>query len=180
MTNCDLEIVEGIRKKDENSFNKLIDVYGGLIKAIVIRHMSQFREYQEECINDILLSLWQNMKSYDENKNSLKNWIGAVSKYKAIDYKRRYYKNFMYNELDENIPDTKSETAFEIQEEIESILSCLPEKDREIFYRHYIIGEKISDIAKSQKKSPALLFNRMSRGRAKIRKAFKGASYNEK
>ena len=178
--NCDTEIVEGIKRKDESSFNKLVDIYGGLIKAVVMHHMPECREYREECINDILLSLWQNIKSYDENKNSLKNWIGAVSKYKAIDYKRRYYKNLIYNELDENIPDEKERIGIELREEIESMLSCLCAEDREIFYRHYIIGERISDIAKSQNKSPAFLFNRMSRGRKRIRNAFKGASYNEK
>ncbi|MBO3444474.1 RNA polymerase subunit sigma-70, partial [Clostridium sp. CCUG 7971] len=33
---------------------------------------------------------WGNIKSFDKNKNNFKNWICAISKYKAIDYKRKY------------------------------------------------------------------------------------------
>ena len=39
--------------------------------------------------NDILFSIWQNIDRFDANKNTLKNWIGAVSKYRAINYKRK-------------------------------------------------------------------------------------------
>ena len=87
----DREIVEGIKRKDENAFNILVDIYGGVIKSIVIYHMRGFLEYTDECINDVLLSVWNNIESYDSEKNSLKNWLGAIAKYKCIDYKKKYF-----------------------------------------------------------------------------------------
>lgn len=152
----------------------LVDTYGGLIKSIVSFHLSEFSQYRDECINDILLSIWQNMKSFDENKNSLKNWIGAISKYKSIDYIRKHYKDLSFDELDESIPDSRSNFETEISDEIQSLLSSLKEEDRSIFYKYYILGEKVNEIARDTQKSPAYLFNRLSRGRKKLRKTFKG------
>jgi RNA polymerase sigma-70 factor (ECF subfamily) len=173
----DRKIIDGIKKHDEKAFEMLVDSYGGLIKSIVSFHMRSFREYQEECVNDILLSIWQNIKSYDESRNTLKNWIGAICRYKAIDYKRKYYKTFMVDALDENVPDLKNAFENDIADETESILSCLKKEDREIFYRHYILGEKITEIAETDGRSPGVLFNRLSRGRNKIRNTFKGVIY---
>lgn len=167
----DRELVEGIKKRNQAAFSLLVDRYGGLIKSIVRHHMAAYPEYQEECVNDILLSIWQRIASYDENKNTLKNWIGAVCKYKAIDYKRKYFKNLMFTSLDENIPDPSHPFDFEMEEEINSLLSCLEKTDRELFYRHYILGEKVSDIAASKGKSAGFFFNRLSRGRKKLKNA---------
>ncbi|MDP4132804.1 MAG: sigma-70 family RNA polymerase sigma factor [Bacillota bacterium] len=176
----DKKIVEGILKHNEKAFELFIDVYGGLIKSIVKYHMSAFTEYQSDCINDILLSIWQNMKSYDESKNSLNNWVGAVCKYKCIDYKRKNYENFRFDELDENIPYDKDDFNNVLESEIQSILYCLEPKDRELFYKHYILGEKINEIAKKENKSPDYFFNRLSRGRKKLSQNLQRSDFYEK
>ena len=97
----DRQLAAGIRRKEEKALDQLIDQYGRLIKSIVFYHLGDF--YRDECINDILLCIWNHIDQYHPEKNSLKNWIGAICKYKCIDYKRKFYKeNFV--ELDENIP----------------------------------------------------------------------------
>lgn len=163
----DERIVEGILLKKEDALEAFIEKYAGLIKAIVNYHLKGFWQYREECMQDILISIWNNIKSYNPEKNSLKNWVGAVSKYKCIDYKRKYYKELFFDELDENIK--APAVISEIEEETESILSCLSEPDRELFYRHYILGEKIELIAESKNKTSDFFYNRLSRGRNKIR-----------
>ena len=174
----DGDIIDGIKKRDEKAFGLLVDRYGGLIRSIISYHLQSFKSEQEECVNDVLLAIWQNISSYDEQKNSLKNWIGAICKYKAIDCKRKYHAHLSYDELDDNLPSAKDALLeAEIEAEIESILSCLDSEDRQIFYRHYILGEKIAEISKSTEKSPGFLFNRLSRGRNKIRKTFKEVIY---
>ena len=179
--NGDMEIIEGIKKHDEKAFEKLVDVYGGLIKSITAYHMSAFREYQEECVNDILLSIWRNIKSYDERKNTLKNWIGAICKYKCIDYKRKYYKeNFV--ELDETIPvpdpTEKLILEQEIEMETEELLSSLSPRDRELFRRRYINEESVEEISRDMQLAPSVLYNRLSRGKKKLRNTLR-RSHNE-
>ena len=114
-------IIKYIKKKKEEGLRLLIEAYGDYINTIVKNNLKDLSYYQEECINDILLSIWNNIDSYDKDKNTLKNWIGVISKYKTIDYKRKYLK---YN-LEENINEDitiidKNLLKKEIEEEIES------------------------------------------------------------
>lgn len=169
--NTDDKIVKGILHRDESALELLLEHYGGLIKSVVKYHLKSFPQYVEDCMWDVVYSLWNNMKSYDNSKNSLKNWIGAVSKYKCIDYKRKYKNELYLSELSEEISVSEIET--ELDEEIESILSCLSADDRDLFYRYYILGEPVKIIAKNKGKSSAFFHNRLSRGRNRIRKNYR-------
>lgn len=46
--------------------------------------------YEEECISDVLFSIWENIEAFNYRESSFKNWICAIAKYKAIDYKSKY------------------------------------------------------------------------------------------
>lgn len=174
----DEQIVRGIINKDKNALVMLIDSYGSLIKSIVGYHLSVLKPYQEECINDVLLSVWQNIKKFDSSKNSLKNWIGAICKYKCIDYKRKHYREIsLYEELDENIPDNEDKLESILDSEVNSLLEGLTAGDRELFYRHYILGEKVEQIAEQTSNKPSILYNRLSRGRKKLRQILQRSEF---
>ncbi len=173
----DEQIVRGIINKDKNALTLLVDSYGSLIKSIVGYHLSALKLYQEECINDVLLSVWQNMKKFDSSKNSLKNWIGAICKYKCIDYKRKHYREICFEELDENIPDNEDKLESILDSEINSLLEELTPKDRELFYRHYILGERVEQIAERMSNRPSILYNRLSRGRKKLRQILERSEF---
>lgn len=175
--NLDKEIINGILNKDERVLRLLLYEYGGLIKSVVSYHLKYFPLYIEECMQDVLISVWQNIDRYDCTKNSLKNWIGAVAKYKCIDYKRKYFKEFSLEELDESIANPEGFIESEIEDDINSILECLKPKDRELFYRYYILGDKIESIAKVQNKTTTYLYKRLSRGRVKIRNSLQRGKF---
>ena len=169
----DERLAAGLAAKDEKALEALIEKYGGLIKAIVSRHLSRMPGHIGECVNDILFSVWSNIDRFDPGKNSLKNWIGAISKYKCIDYKRKYFKELCSEELDPNAAaKCGAEDALirkETMAEIMSLLSCLKPRDRRLFYRRYILSEPIREIAEKSGEDPAVLYNRLSRGRKKLR-----------
>ena len=121
----DDELVSLIIKKSQSAFDELIRIYGGLIKSIVKYHLKDIVMWQEECINDILFSIWRNIDRFDPNKNSLKNWIGAVSKYRAINYKRKFYKELINGELNESIADGKEIDEYIIKQDIENDIMSL-------------------------------------------------------
>lgn len=168
----DVLLVQGIAAGDERALELLIDDYGGLIKAIVKYHLSGYTQLQEEAMQDILLAVWRNIASFDNSRSSLKNWIGAVAKYKCIDYKRRSMREPVFSELTDIVPDARFDP--QTRADIESILECLPAADRELFYRHYILGEPIAEIAKKKNKSAGFLYNRLSRQRRRLRKQLEG------
>ena len=86
------------------------------------------------------------------------SYTHLVAKYKCIDYKRRKMREPIFTELTELVPDERFDTQTEA--DIESILKCLPSADRELFYRHYIMGESVAEIAKKNNQSAGFLYNR--------------------
>lgn len=167
--NRDEQIVYGVIKRDEKAFRLLVDDYGPLIRAIARRHLSGTM-YEDECVNDILLSIWQNMARYDKSKNSLRNWIGAICKYKCIDYLRRHYRDDCLCPLSDDLPAEENTDLTELTEEL---LAALKPEDRRLFREHYLSGRPVTDIAREEHKSPEHLYNRLSLGRKRLRNLFK-------
>lgn len=170
------ELVRGLIRRDEKALETVIEEYGPLIRSIVRYHMYRLESMQDECVNDILLAIWQNGAKFDPAKNTLKNWIGAISKYKCIDYKRKYLQRAAMEEIDENMEDPSSVDQElmrkETERELEEMLSCLKPKDRELFYKRYIQNEDIKDISKSCHMGVSAIYNRLSRGRKLLRLNF--------
>lgn len=163
-------MIKYIKKKKEKGMELLIDNYRGIITAIVRRHLGVLINYEEECVDDVLMSVWDNIKSFDESKNTFKNWICAVSKYKAIDYKKKYLAKMNHSDLTQEIYYIDQELLkSEIEEEVNDLLSYLNEIDRRLFKEHYLRGESLEEIAIKNNTNVSNLYNRLSRGRKRIR-----------
>lgn len=164
-------IIKNIKKKRQKGMEMLIDKYSPLIKYVIKYHLKSLNNYIDDCINDTLLAIWENIDGFCEEKNSFKNWICAIAKYKAIDYKRKYLGRVNTSILDENSPYIdKNLLKIEIYDEINQILSHLSKEDKEIFKRYYINDESIISIANDNKLKVSTIHSKLSRGRAKIRK----------
>jgi len=85
-------VVEQLIMKNEKALFFIVDQYGGIMKSIIKKYLGNLESIEEECLDDVLLLIWNNIMYYDDSKNSLKNWIGAITKHKAIDYQRQYKK----------------------------------------------------------------------------------------
>lgn len=174
-----------LKQKDERALEYIIDNYGWIIKTIVKKSMYNLESYQEECINDILLGVWNNIDRFDKNKCSFKNWLAAISKYKSIDYKRKYLKDLKNENIENvnlNIDDNSHENIIknEINLEMEKMLNCLKEKDKEIFLRLYVNDEDLDSISYSTGIKKDVLYNRISRGKRKIKQLFSLKEFKER
>ena len=154
-----------LRKRNENALDYVIDNYGWIIKSIVKKHLYNLQSVQDECINDVL------------NKSEFKNWIAGIAKFKSIDYKRKYLKGLEYENIDDlNI--SVSESTYEILEnelslEVEEMLNCLNEKDRDLFYKLYVEEIEVNKISEETGMKRDTIYNRVSRAKKKIRDIFK-------
>lgn len=163
-------IVKYIKNKKEEGLKMLIDTYGDYIHTIVRNNLSSLSDYQDECINDIFLSIWMNIKNFDSNKNTFKNWIGVISKYKTIDYKRKYLKDICLENIDKDIKLVdKNLLSIEIKEEVNYLLSNLNEHDRSIFVKRYLEDLDIETIAKEMNSKTSSIYTRISRCKKKLR-----------
>lgn len=164
-------IIKYIKKCNSKGIEMLIDNYNGLLTSVIRKHISPINNYEEECISDVLLAIWDNIERFNEKENSFKNWICAIARYKAIDYKRKYISKISeeldqeFSYIDENL------YKLELEEDIEELLNSLNHKDRELFRRYYIDGDKLEEIAVENNTNVSNLHSRLSRGRKKIRRS---------
>ncbi|MGU3393799.1 sigma-70 family RNA polymerase sigma factor [Priestia sp. D51] len=165
-------IVASIMRKKEKGLELLIDQYGGLITAIVRKHLGTLKSYEEECINDVLLAVWHHIHRFDSEKNTFKNWVAAVAKYKAIDYQRKYIKT-QHESLNEAEFGETSGVHNVRGDDLEELLGHLSEGDRELFKAYYLQEIELKQIAKKQETTISNLYNRLSRGRKKLKAIFK-------
>lgn len=167
-------LIKYIKKKNPKGMDMLIDNYGGIITSVVRTHLGTLINYEDECINDVLLSIWESIEGYDKSKNTFKNWICVIAKYKSINYRKKYLNKYEQAEINNEIYYIdKDLVKLEISEDVEDILHCLNSKDKELFIKYYIEGYELSEIAKENKTNVSNLHSRLSRGRKKIKENFK-------
>lgn len=169
--------VLNLKKKNQKALEYVVDNYGWIIKSVVKKHLYNLESHQEECINDILLGIWNNIYSFDEHKSTFKNWIAAISKYKAIDYSRKYIRdlkneNIDYIKIVEEDNVYKEVTQKEIDEDLDELLNCLKNEDKKLFLKLYVEEQGIDSISKEMGLKRDVIYNRISRGKRKLKKMF--------
>lgn len=151
-----------LRKRNEKALDYVINNYGWVIKSIVKKEMYNLKYLQEECINDILLGVWNNINSFDEKRGEFKNWLGGITKFKCIDYKRRYLKDITYENIDDiclTDNSVRQTIEKECNEGMQQILNCLNEQDRNIFYSLYIEQEGVDKVSRDTGIKKDIIYN---------------------
>lgn len=106
-------------------------------------------------------------------RNSFKQWLAAIAKYKAIDYQRkRLAEKGRLTVLDSMEPSTRQGIQSPQEQELAELLAPLTPMEREIFHKYYVEGTPSHEIAEHFKAKPSWVHNKLSRGRKKIRDFF--------
>ncbi|MFD3157651.1 sigma-70 family RNA polymerase sigma factor [Haloimpatiens sp. FM7330] len=172
MTIDETNFIKQIKKKNAKGLDFVVDNYSNLVFKIVysVLNSNFHSQYVEECVNDVFWSVWNNIESFDEEKGNFKYWITAVAKYKAIDYKRKLFKQSTAECIDDyqlydNVNTEKMIISKENKEELLNAINNMKAEDREIFIRRYFLYEGIENIAKTFGVNRNLIDKRLSRGR---------------
>ncbi|MGL5575461.1 MAG: sigma-70 family RNA polymerase sigma factor [Sarcina sp.] len=174
-------IIKNIKLKKECGLEMFIDKYGGLIKAIIRKKLFDYSFYEDECLDDILLAIWNNVERFDSGKGTLRNWVISVTRYKIIDYNRKYVgekeKTSDLEITDDKIQNLKAPSEevdrkllrYELNEEIDELLGRLNKTDKELFIKHYLEEKPVHKISEEVGVHTNVLYNRLSRGRKKLK-----------
>lgn len=161
-----------IKKKNTKALDFVVDNYSNLVFKVTRSVLNSGFHSQsiEECVNDVFWSVWNNIESFDEEKGNFKYWITAVAKYKAIDYKRKLFKESIAECIDDySLSDEVSTENLiiskENRKELLKAINDLKDEDREIFIRRYFLYEEVENIAKTFGVNRNLVDKRLSRGR---------------
>lgn len=86
-----MEDVAASLKKSSYKFEAIVKDYYGSINFVVKNVLGTRTKKQdiEDCISEVLLSIWNSLDEYDESKCSMKTWVSIISRRKSIDYIRK-------------------------------------------------------------------------------------------
>lgn len=170
----DKDIIEGLINRDEAALSELIDLYGNLIYRASNKVLNN-KELSEECLNIVLMKIWEGIEFYNKDKGLFKNWIYTLSKYTAIDIMRKEEKYIKNNfeikkDLKENTSVEDIILTKEIIENIKISIKDLNDIDKKIFIDRYENDKKVSDIAKDIGKTPKAISLRIMRIKNKLKR----------
>ena len=173
--------IEELISRNEDGLYFIIENYGWMIKSVISKHLFYLKDYQDECFNDCLYAVWQNIESFDKERSSFGNWLGGIARYKSIDYLRKHLRardEKYIDDLDIKVEDGSIDGLLkeELGKEINYMLSCLSEKDRILFKRFYLKEETVRKISEDTNIKEGTLYSRLSRGKEKIRENLEGGN----
>lgn len=171
------KIIAMIKRKDEEGLNLLMNTYMNNIHYIASTIIGSYGEKEDiqECVSDILLSIWKDIDTFDENRGTLKTFILIKSKYLSLDYKRKLVKKKeklkeeVFEDIDILNIEDKSLYNNEIINDVMNILRNFKEPDKTYFYLRYFMDYDIKSIADKFKDSKSGVENRLYRCRLKIK-----------
>ena len=157
-------ILEGICRREQDSFRKLFDKYGTYVVAVTV-------------------------KVSGGALGSLKNLIGVMARNGALNALRSKNRS-LTDRLDEesvSCPSAFGSSAEDRYIEKETaaalweVINVLDKLDREIFLRRYFYLEKVADIARDKEMNEKTVSSRLARARQKLRDAIgkRGETENE-
>jgi len=173
----DKRIVEMIYNNDEEGLHAAEKKYAGLCRSIAA-DILELQEDCEECVNDALLALWNNIPP--EKPQNLCAYIARLVKNLALKrtrsnnmWKRRANYNSAGDELLSLIPDGMSladeyETK-RIGEIVNKFLGTLQKRDRDVFILRYWYRETVPNVSKQTGLSQSLIKSLCERLRKRLR-----------
>lgn len=162
-------VVQQIKYKNEDSISYVLQSYGGLLNTIIRKYLQGNQQDIEECLADVLVSIWFHINSFDSTKNEFKQWIAAIAKYRAIDYVRRSEKSKQYISKFE-LEEASSQSISEQSEfDITYLFNKLNSTERSIFEKYYVEGVSSKEIANEFQAKESWVHNKLSRGRKKLK-----------
>ena len=167
-----------LKAQDERAMDYIIDRYGGMLMAVIRKRLYLLPDAAEECLDDVLMKIWLHAGDYDEAKGSFASWITAIARYQAINVLKHYQQQLKETVINEEMMDPASAADLsgqienEISDEVSQMLSCLSAEDQQLFLRIYLDEVPVSSVSEETGLSRDTIYQRLSRGRKRIRQWF--------
>ena len=171
----ELRTLQKMRAGDSSGLEALMDAYASYVSAVVwnILRGAMSPEDAEEVVSDVFLAAWN--QAADLKPGHVKGWLGAVARNKAKRKLRDCHGALSLEDdaLDVPGPDSAADEAERMEERrrVREAVDSLPERDREIFLRHYYYAQTVTEISDATGVNAATVKTVLRRGRVKLKEA---------
>ncbi|WP_203334509.1 sigma-70 family RNA polymerase sigma factor [Planococcus beigongshangi] len=171
------DFIMRLKRQEEEAIDYLIDAYMPFLKGICQHVLLKSYGFHiaEECLNDVLMTIWQRAGKFEGSHEDFRKWAGTLAKYKAIDVYRKQQKRQQREALTDEVRndgqshDTEDAVMKnEARNEMLYRLHELPEADRELFLMKYYLDLSNGEIADALGITLSAVDNRLFRGKKKL------------
>ncbi|MGZ8629479.1 MAG: RNA polymerase sigma factor [Actinomycetota bacterium] len=121
----DRDLIERLRRGDEEAFRGLFHRYAPSAKALAQRVVRQ-SHLAEEIVQEAFMAVWKDPAAYDGERGSVKSWLMGMVHHRAVDLVRR--EEAHRRRAEAAIPEALEEQADHAEEVVDQI--GLPEERR--------------------------------------------------
>lgn len=178
----DQNLFPELKKRNPKALEYVMDTYGKSVYWLVYRILKDVgrTEDVEECTSDVFVEIWNNTEKYDGEKGSFKTWVLIVAKYKALDYRRKIYREEKIELTGEITNDCYCDDvedkviANEKMRAAINLINGFEKVDRNIFYKRYFLYESIEEIAHQFGLTKGAVYKRLWRSREILKSSING------
>jgi len=102
VTYSEQELTAALKAKDEQAFSYLYDHYSGSLYSIILQIVKS-PEVANDILQEVFISIWRKIESYDPVKGRLFTWMLNISRNASIDMLRS--KNYQNSQKNQEITD---------------------------------------------------------------------------
>ena len=169
----DAQLLQQIVGGDEAALRTLMVRYDARIRYIIRPFLPDARE-QEECVQDVAMTLWRKAGEYDSSKASFAAWLTAICRNTALNRARRQKTEAPLDET-LTVPSAEDEALRrERQRRLYAAVGQLQGEERQLFFRKYYYGQSTAQIAGEMGLTERGVEGRLYRLRRKLRRLMGG------
>ena len=102
VTYSEQELTAALKAKDDQAFSYLYDHYSGSLYSIILQIVKS-PETANDILQEVFISIWRKIESYDPTKGRLFTWMLNISRNASIDMLRS--KNYQNSQKNQEITD---------------------------------------------------------------------------
>ena len=174
MIKSDIDLIEGLLKRDPKAQQTMLDRFGRDVFAQVVR-LIPVVENAEEVYQDVFIKVFSNIGKFNSERSSLKTWISRIAYNEAISFLRKkstpmiYFEDYDGEALsDEEVDETFGQANKETVQLIRAALKHLPPEERALITMFYYEEMSLKDIAFVTESLPTTIASKLSRTRKKL------------
>jgi len=175
------ELMRQVAAGDTGGLETLYDRYHAMAYALALRITTE-TGLAEDVVQDSFLGVWRNAARYAEPKGSVRGWLLAIVRHRAIDAIRRQRNGVALGDQSDDtlsasltIPDIWPEVAGRLDaEQVRGALTALPPAQREVIELAYFDGLTQREIASHTNAPLGTVKSRMRLGLVALRQQLVG------
>ena len=172
------DTVELLLERNERGIDELLRHYGPLMRYVIAPILKNDAD-REECLSEITLRVWDNIRTYDAERGSFNAWLTTVARNAALNRARKASRTESIDDIPEDVTsdeDSPEKTAIKNEQKalLRRELRQLSPEDRLIFYRKYYYLQQNRQIAVELGMTERAVEGRLYRIRKQLREKLGG------